>query len=857
MRMLIMAYLHRVRKTAARGLTAVHQTFRPLCSALQPENSMRPVMLAPIAAMLTTQKPPARRRLGGWLAVLATLASGFDRAAAAEGDESWDRRFSLPFLNGTVTAMTAGHDGVYVGGSFTLAGTAVADQGGTPVNRILLWRDGALTALGEGLSGTVHAIAVSGTNVYVGGEFTLAGGAEASRVAKWDGHSWSPLGGGVSGPVYALAVQGNDVYVGGNFATAGGAAANGIARWDGSAWSGVGGGLGASATLRTLAFYNGQLHVGGFFIVYQTINNVPVLISHLAKWDGTAWSPLGSGVNKQVNTLLAEGDHLYVGGTFATAGGVTVNKLARWNGSTWSALGTGFSTGPTDAVNALTQIEDQLYAGGYFTAADGQPANALARWNGTTWTAVGEGVAGFIGGVSFRGTVSALAAASGQLHVGGSFNQAGNREISNAAVWHQGRWQGLGLGLSGPAYAVRRTDAGVLVGGMFARAGSVPANSIARWVGEDWSPLGGGVQQNTLPGQVHAIATQGTNVFVGGVFNRAGTADALNIARWNGSEWSPLGSGIGGPGALVRALTIAPDGSLYAGGFFSTAGGNAVTHLARWDGLNWSAAASVTANSGPAEVRALATLGNNVYVGGAFNRIGGISTVGIGRWNGAEWSAVGGGMDNTVLALALGSGELYAGGYFTTAGGLPAKRIARWNGTAWSALGDGIGNAATNFVSALAVDGTRVYAGGWFTVLGNDAPANYIAGWDGNTWAPLGSGTSVGSPPAVYGLAVGDGQVHVTGVFGRAGGVPSSGFAVWNQQVAEPLTLNLALSPGGSRIIRFTAPAGQTFQVWSTTNLASPFAPLSDPIPGTGEESSFENETPPGDARYYQLRQLP
>jgi trimeric autotransporter adhesin len=814
-------------------------------------------MLTAATAGFSKPKSFARSICGGLLAGLVALVFGSALAGAADGDDLWDRRFGNPFLNGTVAAMATGDDGVYVGGSFTLAGAAVADQGGTTVNHILLWRDGAVTALGAGLNGTVNAIAVSGSNVYVGGEFTQAGGMEASRVARWDGHSWSPMGGGVSGTVHAIAVQGNDVYVGGNFTTAGGVTVNGIARWDGSAWSAVGGGLGASATIRALAFYNGQLHAGGFFILFQTINNVPVLLTYLAKWDGSAWSPLGSGVNNQVNTLLAEEGQLYAGGTFTTAGGVTVNKIARWNGSAWSALGAGFSTGITDAVNALTRIDGQLYAGGYFETADEAPASALARWDGATWTSVNDGVVSSIGGMSFRATVSALAATGGKLHVGGSFNQAGNRTVSNAAIWSNGRWLGFGMGLAGPAYAVRHTESGVLVGGMFPTAGSVPVNSIARWDGDDWSPLGGGVQQSTLPGQVYAIATHGTNVYVAGVFTRAGTINALNIARWNGSEWFPLGSGIGGFGAVVRALTIAPDGSLYAGGFFTSAGGNAVTHLARWDGLNWSAAGNVTANGGQAEVRALATLGNDIYAGGAFNNIGGISTVGIARWNGSAWSAVGGGMDNSVLALAVGSQELYAGGYFTTAGGVQVNRIARWNGTSWAALGDGIGNAATNFVSALAVDGARVYAGGLFAVLGNGTPANYIAVWEQNAWAALGSGTSAGSPPAVYGLAVGDGRIYAAGVFGRAGGIPSNAFAMWNQAVAEPLELNLALAPGGSRIIRFTAPQGQTFQVWSTTSLASPFVPFSDPIPGTGEETSFEDDTPPGNARYYQLRQLP
>lgn len=35
--------------------------------------------------------------------------------------------------------------------------------------------------------------------------------------------------------------------------------------------------------------------------------------------------------------------YVYVGGTFNSAGGVTVNKVARWNGTAWSALSTGIA----------------------------------------------------------------------------------------------------------------------------------------------------------------------------------------------------------------------------------------------------------------------------------------------------------------------------------------------------------------------------------------------------------------------------------------------------------------------------------------------------------------------------------
>ena len=39
-------------------------------------------------------------------------------------------------------------------------------------------------------------LAVSGTDVYAGGDFT-AGGVNANRIAKWDGTSWSALGTGI------------------------------------------------------------------------------------------------------------------------------------------------------------------------------------------------------------------------------------------------------------------------------------------------------------------------------------------------------------------------------------------------------------------------------------------------------------------------------------------------------------------------------------------------------------------------------------------------------------------------------------------------------------------------------------
>jgi hypothetical protein len=87
-----------------------------------------------------------------------------------------------------------------------------------------------------GTNEPVNAIAVSGSDVYVGGRFTTVGKMDASGIAKWDGSHWSALGSGVDGVVFAIAVSGNNVYAGGYFTYAGGERASCIAKWDGTLW---------------------------------------------------------------------------------------------------------------------------------------------------------------------------------------------------------------------------------------------------------------------------------------------------------------------------------------------------------------------------------------------------------------------------------------------------------------------------------------------------------------------------------------------------------------------------------------------------------------------------------------------
>src|SRR5215471_11000927 len=85
---------------------------------------------------------------------------------------------------------------------------------------------------------------------------------------------------------------------------------------------------------------DGSIVVGGRFYIAGD-----VFANAIARWDGSAWSLLGSGVNDEIYALLTmpNGD-VIAGGQFSSAGGVTASNIARWNGTGWLAMGAGLSS---------------------------------------------------------------------------------------------------------------------------------------------------------------------------------------------------------------------------------------------------------------------------------------------------------------------------------------------------------------------------------------------------------------------------------------------------------------------------------------------------------------------------------
>ena len=686
-------------------------------------------------------------------------------------------------LKGTVTTIAISGTDVYVGGSFTNAG-------GVPgANRIARWDGAQWHAVGganaiSGIFPSVNTIAISSTDVYVGGSFTNAGGVPgANSIARWDGAQWHAVGGAnaINASVNAIAISGTDVLVGGDFTDAGGNSnADRIARWDGTNWNALGTGISGFGVVTTIALSGTEVYVGGNFTDAGGVSGA----NYIARWDvaNNTWNQVGgmSAINNFVNAIAISGTNVYVGGNFTGAGGVTgADYIARWDGTTWSGLLSG-TFGINSQVNTIALSGTDVYVGGRFTNAGGVPgANAIARWDGAQWHTVGG--ANAIPGSS--SAVYAIAITGTDVYVGGFFTNAGGNNANDFLT----RWTGSSFvppgsktarPLNGTVYTVAVSGTDVYVGGRFTNAGNVPgANYIARWDGAQWHAVGGA---NAINGEVYTIAISGTNVYVGGSFISAGDIPGSSfVARWDGMQWSGLLSGTVGLNRPVYTIAISGT-DVYVGGDFTadaTLGASGVNYIARWNGTSWSGLLSGTVGLN-GSVYTIAISGTDVYAGGRFANAGGVRGANyIARWNSANstWNRLGApnAINNSVTTIAISGTEVYVGGNFTGAGGVTgANYIARWNSAnnTWNLVG--AANAVNNTVQDIKVSGSDVYIGGNFTNAGGNSAADYLVRWDGVQWTALVSGTA-GVFGQVFALAVpSSDDVYAGGNFLNTGNNP-------------------------------------------------------------------------------------
>lgn len=311
-----------------------------------------------------------------------------------------------PDADGPVNALLVRHDTVdkvLVGGEFAGIGPA---PNSTPRHllaeisvggELTAWNPSSVPIAGS----SVHALALSGTTLYAGGNFDEINGEAHKNLVAIDADTGTllPWDVGASSTVRAVEVVGDTVYVGGQFTSIeinGGTQAKPRNRV--AAIGGIGDGTVfdtwspsiEDGAVVSLAVANDVVYVGGTFVQVVGQNGTPkerhqlaAFSAHGANNEGellVLWNPnIDNDVEDvEIRALEAVGQSIYVGGFFQA---VTMNgaRTLRRNAAAIGADGKLLPWDPNadSAVTALEVSSNTVGLGGFFTTLHGSPRTAF------------------------------------------------------------------------------------------------------------------------------------------------------------------------------------------------------------------------------------------------------------------------------------------------------------------------------------------------------------------------------------------------------------------------------------------------------------------------------------------------
>lgn len=345
-------------------------------------------------------------------------------------------------------------------------------------------------------NGTVVDFEIFNNDLYAAGLFTQINGSSANYFAKWNGSSWQQVAGGFSDPVHTVKYIDSTLFVARYEYQVD---SNWVYYLSNNTWKKLGNGFylsGANAgnfytcSLYDVIKFNGDLYVCGEFthVGTQPANGI-------ARWNGSSWQPVGTGLDTPFSgqviyphKMITYNNKLYVCGNFKKAGGQIVNGIASWDGTSWSPVGTGFNS----VVYAIGVYNNQLYAGGDFTGPSTNlyPLDAIAVWNGTNWLSPGFGFNYTL--TSMYNFVHSIEPINNKLYISGGFNRcvttgtASTTYTVGSIIEYDGTSiNNLAMGANNDVEAIIWWQNKLTIGGFFSSVGNgtglVLASKLARY----------------------------------------------------------------------------------------------------------------------------------------------------------------------------------------------------------------------------------------------------------------------------------------------------------------------------------------------------------------------------------------
>ena len=336
----------------------------------------------------------------------------------------------------------------------------------------------------------------------------------------------------------------------------------------------------------------------------------------------------------------------------------------------WQLLSEPYQLNANVTVNSIvTDKYNNLYAAGGFTDTSGY--YYVAKWNGSAWSELLSGTASD-SLVRYAGMTSLAVDDSGNVYAA-----TGNYLNYYIAKWNGKNWSVFGtIMTSGQgSFGYIAIDAiGNVYATVYAIGRYTESYYVAKWNGTSWAELGTGTNALNANGSIYTIAIDNAgNVYAAGVFTNSN--GQYYIAKWNGTNWTQMGTGFAPlpPNVYPYVVTVItdPTGNVYAAGPFTAPGGD---YVARWDGTSWTPVGTGSnAMNAYGRIVSIAVDKNTGYIyasGLIGDPVSGYKCVDV--WNGTSWGEIGGTDPNNSLGVVVGSiilavdcsGNVYAEGQF-------------------------------------------------------------------------------------------------------------------------------------------------------------------------------------------------